>query len=35
METRRRVDRNVPPKLALEALFLRLDDLKKEAQPLS
>ncbi len=35
METRRRVDRNVPPKLALEALFLKLEDLKKESQALT
>jgi len=30
MEARHRIDRNVPPRLALEALFLRLEDLKKE-----
>lgn len=35
MDARRRIDRNVPPKLALEALFLRLEDLKKEAEALS
>jgi len=28
LEARRRIDRNVPPRLALEALYLRLDDLK-------
>jgi len=34
LEARRRVDRNVSPKLALETLFLKLQNFKKETTPL-